>query len=161
MDDLIFLILDLAADLLSWAWPLIGKFWFLILGYLAYKFFGKQGKKWVEEQSKRASAPAGTDGTPPVAKRPEPKRVRATSTYEPVAPEAIERVGAMQESAAAGANVSAVHRGRALEHSRSSSLPRKEEKPLADPREGMKWALIFGQPRSKSPYIPPYARRKE
>lgn len=41
MDDL----LELLFDLLGWAIPLIGKFWFVILGYLGYKLLGLKGNK--------------------------------------------------------------------------------------------------------------------
>lgn len=162
MDDLIFLILDLVADLLAWAWPLVGKFWFLIVGYILFKFFGKQGKKWVEEQSKRPAAPAAPQQMQPADESQGRKRVRASAKYEPIAPEELAYEGAIRESAAAQKDGFEDGRGRWSTRDDRAAVPSPQQAaPLVDPREGMKWALIFGQPRSKSPYRPPYARRNE
>lgn len=168
MDDLIFLFLDLVADLLGVVLPLIGKFWFLILGYLAYKLFGRQGKKWVEEQPKRTLTPVETGGFPPLEQPQERKKARASSTYEPIAPDEVSAARAKQEWAAAKAVSPSSPNMRSGETQGTAAAPfsssvdaKPDAKPLIDPREGMKWALIFGQPRSKSPYVPPYARRKE
>lgn len=140
MDDLIFLILDLVGDLLAWAWPLVGKFWFLIVGYIFFKFFGKQGKKWAEEQSKRSANPAAPRQMQPVGESQGRKSVLASSKYEPIAPEELASEGAIRETAAAQTDVFKDGRGRWSTRSDSAAAPPSSQQaaPLVDPREGMK-----------------------
>jgi len=80
MDDLF----DLLYDLFGWVLPLIGKFWFLILGYLGYKLFGQAAKKAAQDQKRRTLTPVESGGFPTTPRKVERKTVLATSRYEPV-----------------------------------------------------------------------------
>lgn len=176
MDDL----LELLFDLLGWLLPLIGKFWLVILAFIGYKVFGK-GKKMSQGRAQRTLTPVESGGFPhpqPSEERrqvrtlnsasgedlPEERRqVRASSKYEPIQPapfESLEGVGVEQEWAFAESD----HSVHAAER-KQTKKPVLLEAPEAvaadiDPREGMKWAIIFGEPRSKAPFAPLAARRK-
>ena len=163
MDVIMDLVLDLVAEVLRWVWPLIGDFWFVILVYLGYKLFGKQGKKQTTRQPGRNLTPVETGGVPPHGQpHPHPRRVRASSRHEPVAP--IESVAREVSDAAyerAAADESSPKRAVPSQGGEPASVLPETAKPKLDPREGMKWALIFGPPRAKSPYASSLARRKE
>jgi hypothetical protein len=150
MDDLLFHLLDLA-------FGLIGNFWPVILAYLGYKLFGGLGKKMSQGQPKRkpvrrmAAGPVLT----PVEGGGYPRRVeREAETVEVSKRE--QPVSQVDERRLYTEAVSAdlpVHE--AVDHSR----PAPDENSLMDvpdPREGLKWALIFSPPRAKAPYRPPY-----
>lgn len=157
MDDLF----DLLFDLFGWVLPLIGKFWFLILGYLGYKLFGQAAKKAAQDQKRRTLTPVESGGYPTPPQKVERKSVRASSRYEPVQveqrdnegwdrpyePEAVPERGSLE----------------GMDRTPVSGLPDRPETETTpaidlDPREGMKWALIFGEPRSKRPYTSPTTR---
>lgn len=161
MDDLIFLLLDLVGDLLGWLWPLIGKFWFLIVGYIGYKIFGQAAKKAGQDQKRRTLTPVESGGFPTPQTTKERKVVRASSKYEPVQADSREQVGMEYEG---------LDRPYEVEQRKSSEredsgllmeeTPNSKSAIRLDPREGMKWALIFGEPRSKAPYASPNTRRR-
>lgn len=166
MDDL----LDLIFDLFGWILPLIGKFWFVILAFLGYKIFGKGGKKVSQGKPTRTLTPVNDPEGFPVSPPPpkiskERKAVRASAKYEPIQPESMEGVGVEQEWAFA--EPSRASRGPSLKVSDPSrTVPAEPQQAVShplhvDPREGMKWALIFGEPRSKAPYAPPASRKRK
>jgi len=164
MEDL----LDLIFDLFGWILPLIGKFWFVILAYLGYKIFGKGGKKVSQGKLPRTLTPVhAPDGFPapsPPEISKERKVVRASAKYEPIQPVSMEGVGVEQEWAFA--EPSRALNGPSLRVSDPSrTVPAERQQAVShplhvDPREGMKWALIFGEPRSKAPYAPPDSRKR-
>lgn len=149
MDDLF----DLLFSLLGWIVPLIGKFWLLILAFVAYRIFGKGGKKLAQGKPRRALTPVENGGFPRQEPQEERKQVRASSRYEPVVhQESQEGVGIEQEWAFAEPD----HSVRSTIE-RVSPPPAVQEAvdstaPVLDPREGMKWAIIFGEPRAKVPH---------
>lgn len=165
MDDL----LDLIFDLFGWILPLIGKFWFVILAYLGYKIFGKGGKKVSQGKLPRTLTPVNDPESfpvsPPPEISPERKAVRASAKYEPIRPESMEGVGVEQEWAFAEPHRAS--NGPSLRLGNTAQTVPAEPKQAAshplnvDPREGMKWALIFGEPRSKAPYAPPASRKRK
>lgn len=161
MDDL----LDLIFDLFGWILPLIGKFWFVILAYLGYKIFGKGGKKVSQGKLPRTLTPVHDPDNTPVSPPPERRAARASAKYEPIQPESMEGVGVEQEWAFA--EPSRASNGPSLRLGNAAQTMTAEPKqatshPLnVDPREGMKWALIFGEPRSKAPYAPPASRKRK
>lgn len=161
MDDLIFLVLDLVGELLSWLWPLIGKFWFLIVGYIGYKLFGQAAKKTGQEQRRRTLTPVESRGFPTPQPATEGKSVRASSKYEPVLTEPQEIFG-MDQDRPDRRNEAEQRKFTEQEYSGQPMLDVPGSKPAIqlDPREGMKWALIFGEPRSKAPYASPNTRRR-
>ncbi|MGG1658742.1 hypothetical protein [Brevibacillus sp. NRS-1366] len=164
MEDL----LDLVFDLFGWVLPLIGKFWFVILAYLGYKVFGKGGKKMTQGKLPRTLTPVSDPKrfpvSPPSEVAQERKAVRASVKYEPIQPESMEGVGVEQEWAFAeptrASNGPSLRVGN-TGHTLPSESKQAALQPLkVDPREGMKWALIFGEPRSKAPYASPASRKR-
>ncbi|MGN7468607.1 hypothetical protein [Brevibacillus sp. SAFN-007a] len=165
MDDL----LDLLVDLFGWLLPLIGKFWFLILGYLGYKLLGLGGKGTGKKMSQgRPNRPLTPVETPWARQAPavseERKTVRASARYEPVEREAesMEGVGVEQEWAfpqPARASSGSTIRVAAAAAQPTPQQAKPQPGRMADPREGMKWALIFGEPRSKTPYFAERSRK--
>lgn len=156
-------IIELILELLGWALPFLGKFWFIIAGYLAYKLLGKRSKKMAQGKPQRKLAPVENRGFPVPAQPQEPKTVRATSKYEPIEPVSMEGIGVEQEWAFSEPLRASVERPlHSGEDARSSDRPESMEHPLGgfDPREGMKWAIIFGEPRAKAPFAPPSARKR-
>ncbi|MEJ8548015.1 hypothetical protein [Brevibacillus borstelensis] len=159
MDDLI----DLLFDLLGWAIPLIGKFWFVILGYLGYKLFGLKGDK--KRQQKPSPRPVLTpveSGGWPLEPEQEERRTVTRLDSQPEAAPVIEssmqtegwsesdRLKSQLETAA-----EAERPLRAKESAGAPSVTREEEKrETLDPREGMKWAMIYGPPRARTPHLP-------
>ncbi|WP_312117353.1 hypothetical protein [Brevibacillus reuszeri] len=164
MDDL----LDLIFDLIGWVLPLIGKFWFVILAYLGYKAFGKASKKVTQGKVSPTLTPVSDPSSFPMTptfEEEERKPVRASAKYEPIEPESMEGVGVEQEWAfTEPARASTGPSLRLNSDSNQQVLAeskRTESSPLTvDPREGMKWALIFGEPRSKAPYVSPASRKR-
>lgn len=163
MDDIMELILDLVFDVLGWVLPLLGKFWFLILAFLGYRLFGTGKKQMTEGKPHRRLTPVESGGFPAPAPSEERKTVRASTKYEPVEEpyESLEGVGVEQEWAFSETlrqgDLRSVH---VDEPPRQPERQEEQASPLkvVDPREGMKWAIIFGQPRSKAPYAPPSSR---
>ncbi|QRG69568.1 hypothetical protein [Brevibacillus choshinensis] len=155
MDDL----LDLFFDLLGWVFPLLAKFWFLILAFIGYKFFGKGGRKMAQGKPRRMLTPVESGGFPRQTPQEERKVVRASSKYEPVESESMEGVGVEQEWAFEEPD----HRSIPVREQKPTltPVPERAEAPVPDldPREGMKWAIIFGEPRAKVPHGSPAARR--
>lgn len=163
MDDLIYLLLDLVSDLLGWLLPLIGKFWFLILGYLGYKIFGQAAKKAAQDQKRRTLTPVESGGYPTPPQKVERKTIRASSRYEPVQVQQHDDEGWDHPPEREAEFDRGSLEGMDRERTRVKVLPdvpKAEPKPAIDldPREGMKWALIFGEPRSKRPYTSPTTR---
>ena len=165
MDDL----LDLVFDLIGWVLPLIGKFWFVILAYLGYKIFGKTGKKMTQGKMPRTLTPVNDPTSFEVTRPSEDaevrKPVRASAKYEPIEPGSMEGVGVEQEWAftepTRASTGPSLRVGSVSEPMVLSEAKRTESSPLdVDPREGMKWALIFGEPRSKVPYVSPASRKR-
>jgi hypothetical protein len=156
-------IIELILELLGWALPILGKFWFIIVGYLGYKLLGKTSKKMAQGKPKRRLTPVENGGYPVPVQPQEPKTVRASSKYEPIEPESMEGIGVEQEWAFSEPSRSSIERPlHSREDARSSERPESMEHPLEgfDPREGMKWAIIFGEPRAKAPFAPPSARKR-
>ncbi|RNB57613.1 hypothetical protein EDM57_09870 [Brevibacillus gelatini] len=156
MDELI----ELLFDLFGWVLPLIGKYWFIILGYIGYKLLGLggKGKRMAQGKPNRPLTPVETPWVEEPAVTQERQTVRASAKYEPIEPdtESMEGVGVEQEWAfpepARASNGSTIRvSAAAAEPAPQRAKPRSVN--TADPREGMKWALIFGAPRSKAPYF--------
>ncbi|MED4779323.1 hypothetical protein [Brevibacillus choshinensis] len=155
MEDLF----DLLFDLLGWVLPLVGKFWFLILAFIGYKFFGKGAKKMAQGKPRRILTPVESGGYPQQAPQVERKQVRASSKYEPVQSESMEGISVEQEWAFAEPD----HSQRAsVQKQPQTVVQERAETPVTelDPREGMKWAIIFGEPRAKAPHGSPGAHRR-
>ncbi|NRS47818.1 hypothetical protein [Brevibacillus sp. HB2.2] len=165
MEDLMDLVVDLL-DLVEWIIPLIGKFWFVILGYLGYKALGKTGKKKMSQGKKMPPlTPVSTSEIPMETEEYGRETVRASSKYEPLQQESLEGVGVEQEwafSSPARAStgptitVKESETKKVAVSERASTLTAKQ----GNPRDGMKWALIFGEPRSKAPYAQQVRQRK-
>lgn len=156
MEDLMDLVVDLLG-MVEWIIPLIGKFWFVILGYLGYKALGKAGKKMSQGKKMPPLTPASTTDFPVETEDYDTTTVRATSKYEPLERESLEGVGLEQEwafstpaRASTGTTISVAQSSASVMEGtkREGNLREKH----GNPRDGMKWALIFGEPRSKSPY---------
>ncbi|KQL48969.1 hypothetical protein AN963_04035 [Brevibacillus choshinensis] len=155
MEDLF----DLLFDLLGWVLPLVGKFWFLILAFIGYKFFGKGAKKMAQGKPRRTLTPVESGGYPQQAPQVERKQVRDSSKYEPVQLESMEGISVEQEWAFAEPD----HSLRASVQKQPQTVVQEQaETPVTelDPREGMKWAIIFGEPRAKAPHGSPGAHRR-
>ncbi|MFS0554615.1 hypothetical protein [Brevibacillus sp. 179-C9.3 HS] len=165
MEDLMDLVVDLLG-VVEWIIPLIGKFWFVILGYLGYKALGKAGKKKMAQGKKMPPlTPANTPDIPLETEDYGSQTVRASSKYEPLQRESMEGVGVEQEwafsstaRASTGPTISVKQpeSPMEIESERARTLTSKH----GNPREGMKWALIFGEPRSKAPYAQQIRQRK-
>lgn len=154
-------ILDWLFDILGWILPLIGKFWLLIAGYLGYKFLGKGKKKAAQSMPRRELTPVA--GSFPADEPKQPETVRASAKYEPIEPESLEGVGFEQEWAFAEPTEPEPDHSVHLKEVAPALEPTGQHQKQAvdaDPREGMKWALIFGQPRSKAPFAPPYIEKR-
>lgn len=152
-------LLDLFFDLLGWILPLLGKFWFLILAFIGYKFFGKGAKKMAQGKPQRRLTPVESGGYPQQAPQVERKQVRASSKYEPVPSESMEGVGVEQEWAFAQPDRSL----RVRDQKQPQTAVQERAETLVtdlDPREGMKWAIIFGEPRAKAPHSSSGAHRR-
>ncbi|MFF0827134.1 hypothetical protein ACFYU8_09660 [Brevibacillus sp. NPDC003359] len=164
MEDLMDLVVDLLG-LVEWIIPLIGKFWFVILGYLGYKALGKAGKKMSQGKKMPPLTPTSTSDIPMETEDYGRKTVRASAKYEPTQPESMEGVGVEQEWAFS----------RTARASTGPTIIVKQSEPMkvadseraktftskhGNPRDGMKWALIFGEPRSKAPYAQQVRQRK-
>ncbi|MBH0331902.1 hypothetical protein ABH14_19445 [Brevibacillus brevis] len=165
MEDLMDLVVDLL-DLVEWIIPLIGKFWFVILGYLGYKALGKTGKKKMSQGKKMPPlTPVSTSEIPMETEEYSRETVRASSKYEPLQQESMEGVGVEQEwafsspvraSTGPTITVKESETKKVADSERASTLTAKQ----GNPRDGMKWALIFGEPRSKAPYAQQVRQRK-
>ncbi|MCG5251102.1 hypothetical protein [Brevibacillus agri] len=167
MDDL----LDLLFDLFGWLLPLIGKYWFIILGYIGYKLLGLGGKgngKGKKMSQGRPNRPLTPVETPWARQEPavteERKTVRASAKYEPMDrdTESMEGVGVEQEWAFSEPVRASTGSTIRLTAAAAQSAPQRAKPQPAstvDPREGMKWALIFGEPRSKAPYFAERSRK--
>ncbi|MED1802116.1 hypothetical protein [Brevibacillus porteri] len=165
MEDLMDLVVDLLG-LVEWIIPLIGKFWFVILGYLGYKALGKAGKKKMSQGKKMPPlTPATTSDIPRETEDYGRETVRAFSKYEPLQQESMEGIGVEQEwafSSTARAStgptitVKQSETMKVADSERAGTLSSKH----GNPRDGMKWALIFGEPRSKAPYAQQVRQRK-
>jgi hypothetical protein len=154
-------LLDLLFDLLGWVIPLIGKFWLLIVALIGYKFFGKGAKKMAQGKPRRQLTPVESGGYPNTAPPGERQIVRASSKYEPIASESMEGVGVEQEWAFAESDderKAAAERKKPVQAEVQSEA--EPTAPHVDPREGMKWAIIFGEPRAKAPHGTPAARNR-
>ncbi|NRR20755.1 hypothetical protein [Brevibacillus sp. MS2.2] len=165
MEDLMDLVVDLLG-LVEWIIPLIGKFWFVILGYLGYKALGKAGKKKMSQGKQMPPlTPATTSDIPMENKDYGRETVRASSKYEPPQQESMEGIGVEQEwafsrtaRASTGPTITVKQSEtmKVADSERVGTLPSKH----GNPRDGMKWALIFGEPRSKAPYAQQVRQRK-
>lgn len=165
MEDLMDLVVDLLG-LVEWIIPLIGKFWFVILGYLGYKALGKAGKKKMSQGKKMPPlTPASMSDIPMDTEDYGRKTVRASTKYEPIQPESMEGIGVEQEwafSSTARASTGPTITVKQSEPMKVADLEqaRTLTSKHGNPRDGMKWALIFGEPRSKAPYAQQVRQRK-
>jgi hypothetical protein len=143
-------------DLLEMLFHLIGKFWPVLLAYLAYQAFRnrKEGEKHVKG-GRPVLTPVHGGGfpRPHAGQRKEGKRLVPrdtapdTSAAEAPAPYPQEE----QFMATPAEPQPAAESGKA-------SLENGEG--FHASREGMKWALIFSPPRAKMPYVPPTQPRR-
>ncbi|MFY0545092.1 hypothetical protein [Brevibacillus sp. H7] len=150
---------NLLFDLLEVAIVLIGKFWFVILGYIGYKLFGGLGKragKGVSQGKPRqvVLTPVEGGGFPRWEQRSKPEEVS-------------ERMDSNEAKAAwtetEDGNLNAAEPSTRGEFLVSDPDPEEKKDALdldLDPREGLKWAIIYGPPRAKAPYAPSYLSRK-
>jgi len=169
MDLILHLFLGLLSQLLFWGLTLLENFWFVILILAIFKMLGNQGKKGKQaRQRKRNLTPVESGGFPAPAKpsppQPQPRRVIASSRHEPIAPPVAEEVPEAIQLAARERNAAenaASARAKDSMQTETAPIRRKTDQTQFDPREGMKWALIFGPPRAKSPHVPPLARRNQ
>jgi hypothetical protein len=158
MDDLLFALLDLAFDM-------IGKFWPVILAYLGYKLFGGLGKRMSEGKAgskpvRRMSAgpvltPVEGGGFPRHVETVQPDPLRVPMREQPVSQAAEDLPSAETAFAKLPAEDSSAQPLAAAETNSPALAP--------DPREGLKWAMIFSPPRAKSPLRGPgcgFARKQ-
>jgi len=136
-------------DVLELAILLLGKFWFVIAAYLGYKLLGNRGKKSAkgvsQGQPRAVVRTIGHSG----AQAQEPVTLSAAvheRQTEPVEDGQSAFLPAWESSSTA-------------ENAPDSAASHSNE-PLGDPREGMKWALIFGPPRSKNPHASSFPARR-
>ncbi|GEB31942.1 MULTISPECIES: hypothetical protein [Brevibacillus] len=166
MEDLF----DLFLDLIDWILPLLGKFWFVILGYIGYKLLGKEkakGKRMSQGLPNKPLTPVDTPWTaePAPDAQQERKTVRATAKYEPLESraESMEGVGVEQEWAFSepvrASTGSTIRTSSATRQMSAAQRVKPQSAAPLDPREGMKWALIFGEPRSKASYFAQRSRK--
>jgi hypothetical protein len=164
MEDLMDLVVDLLG-LVEWIIPLIGKFWFVILGYLGYKALGKAGKKMSQGKKMPPLTPASTSNIPMETENYGRETVRASTKYEPLQRESMEGIGVEQEWAFSSPARASTGPTITVKQSETMKVADSErERTLTskhgNPRDGMKWALIFGEPRSKAPYAQQVRQRK-
>ncbi|WP_409178283.1 hypothetical protein [Brevibacillus fortis] len=164
MEDLMDLVVDLLG-LVEWIIPLIGKFWFVILGYLGYKALGKAGKKMSQGKKMPPLTPATTSDIPMETEDYGRETVRASSKYEPLQQESMEGIGVEQEWAFSTTARASTGPTITVKQSETMKVTDSEQartltSKQGNPRDGMKWALIFGEPRSKVPYAQQVRQRK-
>ncbi|USG63863.1 hypothetical protein NDK47_17065 [Brevibacillus ruminantium] len=160
MDDL----LDLLFDLLGWALPLIGKFWFLILGYLGYILFGKQTKKPQRGRPARRPVltPVESGGWPWEQEQEERRTVTPLENRKVMSPEKDIYAEDWQEVAADAQPLPTYEEEPSVEVEKPSVAAAATKTPNAekqhqnhlDAREGMKWAIIYGAPRARTSPLP-------
>jgi hypothetical protein len=165
MDDLIDLLIDLLIDQLEWVLPLLGKFWVLIAGFFGYLLFGKKGKQGRSMSQGKPQRPPLTpvdSGDFPlpadVELQPERRMVVRQESRSDMEERAAEPEWLEEELHMPLANVEAAPAAQVVGSDAAlqpSPAEQATEKPTAlDPREGMKWAIIFGPPRAKSRPLP-------
>ncbi|MFD2369712.1 hypothetical protein ACFSO0_07020 [Brevibacillus sp. GCM10020057] len=158
-------LIDLLFTLLGWMIFLIGKFWLLILAWIGYKIFGKGSRKMAQGKPRRVLTPVENGGFPLPEARDESQQEPFSSRYEPEEPEAreesLEGVGIEQEWAYAEPDHSVMPKSERVSPPPAVRETADSSAPFLDPREGMKWAIIFGEPRAKAPHRSPAARRNE
>lgn len=135
---------DLLFDLIGLLIGLIGKFWMLILIFLGYTLFGKS--RGYKKRTPTMRPPVLTPVYSPEAPREVSESRRNEASYPPVETKTAEEDTVLTTQAANPLIPSA-----AIEPAVDSS----EEPAPPDPREAMKWAMIFSEPRAKAPYSPP------
>ncbi len=148
MDELLFELLELAI-------VLIGKFWFVILGYLGYKVLGNLRRwtgKGVSEGKPRSIVltPVEGGGFP--------------RSYESDRPQDdIERIDMVEPPMQIDPYAAALTEQPEIQGSLESEQDAAQQTngPGLDPREGMKWAIIYGPPRAKAPYAPAHLVRQQ
>lgn len=153
-------VFDLLFDLIGLLFALIGKFWTILLVILGYTFFGKQIKQ--AKQTKKPRTPQRPVLTPVFTPSTARREVRPTQIYEPVSPP-VENADNPYSPAEEEAQVP--DEGKSTpqpmfqitfkEQAQRDHQPQQvhpSETPTVDPREAMKWALIFSPPRAKQPY---------
>jgi hypothetical protein len=148
MEELLFQLLELAI-------LLIGKFWFVILGFFGYKLLGRLGRRAGKGLSQGQPR---TVVLTPVEGGGFPLRKEH--------PESVEDIQRLESAVVQGKAEGSFFEGEQLPNPVPPDAPietatTQTDEPVFDPREGMKWAIIYGPPRAKEPHAPPFlARRK-
>ncbi|MGD8189031.1 hypothetical protein ACQCN2_03415 [Brevibacillus ginsengisoli] len=146
-------VFDLLFDLLGLVFAIFGKFGTVILVALGYLFFGKNRKK--PKNSRRPiprpvftpvfTPSAGQGGTYEPSQTYTPDTPLDENLDNPFTPS--------QEVSTESSEVMSVSAERFHEiESKETTQERSTQK--LDPREAMKWSIIFSPPRSKQPYSP-------
>lgn len=150
-------VFELLLDLIGLLFLLIGKFWTVILVILGYALFGKNRKrtKGSRPQARPVLTPVftpsadrgGTFAPAQTYSRVEPQEEGGNHPFTP----SMEVVAERSEAEVV------VRQTQAVEHPQLAQETHKQVREL-DPREAMKWSIIFSPPRAKQPYSP--ARRQ-
>lgn len=150
-------LLDILFDLLGLAIALIGKFWVVILAGLSYLLFGKKKEQKRRKPTLRpVLTPTADGGYPTVLREEEPEvRVETTNPFS----RSVEYVesDAFGEHSLTPGNVAdindlVVKSEQEEQDQRQQVYHVSSERATVNPREAMKWSLIFAPPRSKQPY---------
>lgn len=164
MVELLFFVVSLAIGLLL-------KFWPVLLIIIGYKLFKGQGET-ARRKRPYGFPPVAGGGIPrpssvPVPPKPVEYRLPPTAEETPSGLPSAGETAAFDlvEKPAPEPMVpsSSADRDGALSQKKQASPPPAVAAPSAawnsvpiDPREGMKWSLIFSPPRSRNPYVPPW-----
>ncbi len=161
--------MDLLEGLIGLALALLGKYWYIVLGVILFKLFGR-GK---QQQQKHTPPPLTPVERPEAPAYEEEGRSYGEYEWEPeptspkrelteVEAELLARESQNQQDEAVPVFTLAEERSEPPAE-RVEAVAKPEQPQLELPpnpaREGMKWAMIFAQPRAKAPYTPPYATR--
>lgn len=165
--------MDSLLDLLFGLLALAGKYWFLVLGYLVYRMLGLDKKKNEKEEKQKRMPPltptvnGGQPKRMTVGQKPETAEPQVVLTEPPPPPEdSGEGVADWRPIPQASLtyveeNNADTQRGGFVPSFRDAA-PMKTQVPVEPAhvipkdkvRDGMKWAIILSQPRSKAPYRP-------
>lgn len=156
-------LLDILFELLGLAIALIGKFWVVILAGLSYLLFGK--KKEPKRRSptiRPVLTPVANGGYPTPSRKEEPDFSVETPnpfsrSVEYVESESVGEHSLFPNDVAKSEDYtnSEQHKGLDSEHHDDHFQPQQH---AINPREAMKWSIIFSPPRSKMPHSPIHRR---
>lgn len=145
--------MDQLSDLIGLILALVGKFWFVIIGYIGYKLLGVLGKLGQQTAKPRRHVLTPVQGGG--YSRPAEDNVgQEFAEYGEVT-----RTTNEASSVRISDGVASVRPDMRQAKTRTEVdlVPDEEDwNATSEAMEGMKWALIFSPPRAKAPYVPPY-----